>query len=160
MRTVTLARTVILLAVGLLSACASVPGSALRPPEVRLSNVEVVGLGFERQTFLLSFDVSNPNPMSLPVRHLAYGLKLDGMRFASGETNCDVIIPANGDTSFAISVELDLLQTAPQLLFRVRDGSRQDIAYELEGRMGIDLPLVPALRYRNHGNLRLGAGAH
>ncbi len=160
MKTVTLTRMMILLAASLFSACASVPGSSLRSPVVSLSNVQVVGLGFERQTFLLSFEVSNPNPVSLPVRHLAYGLKLDGMRFASGETNCDVVIPANGDTSFAISVELDLLQTAPQLLFVARDGARHDIAYEVEGRLGIDLPLVPAIRYRNRGNIRLGTGTH
>ncbi len=155
MKSVMLARTMILLLAGLCSACASLTDNALRSPEVRLSNVEIVGLGFERQTFLLSFDVSNPNPISLPVRHLAYGLKLDGKRFASGETTCDVVIPANGDTNFAISVELDLLKSAPELLFIVRDGARQDIAYELEGRLGIDLPLVPTLRYRNHGNIRL-----
>jgi LEA14-like dessication related protein len=84
-------------------------------------------------------------------------LKLNGQRFASGETDCEVLIPANGDTTFAINVDLDLLQTSPNLLYIVRDGTRRDIAYEVEGRMGIDLPLVPALRYRNSGSIRLGA---
>ena len=154
------ARISLLLVASALSACASLPQNALQMPNVSLSNVEVVGLGFDGQTFLLSFDVSNPNPVSLPVRHLAYGLKLNGQRFASGETDCEIVIPANGDTTFAINVDLDLLQTAPQLLFIVRDGGRQEIAYEVEGRMGLDLPLVPPIRYRNNGSFRLAANSH
>lgn len=160
MKTAMIAHVSLLLAVSALSACASMPQNSLRMPEVSLSNVEVVGLGFDGQTFLLSFDVRNPNPVSLPVRHLAYGLKLNGQRFASGETDCEIEIPANGNTSFAINVDLDLLQSSPQLLFIVRNGGREDIAYEVEGRLGIDLPLMPPLRYRNNGSIRLAANTH
>lgn len=159
MKTTTLACVCLLLA-GAMSGCASLSENPLRMPEVRLSNVQAVGLGFDRQTFLLSFDVNNPNPLSLPVRHITYGLKLNGQRFASGETDCEFTIPANGASTFAISVDLDLLQTAPQLLFIVRDSARQDIAYDVEGQLGVDLPLVPAIRYRNSGSLRLVAGQH
>jgi LEA14-like dessication related protein len=120
-----------------------------------LKNVHVVGLGFKSQTFLLSFDVSNPNPFPLPVRDFAYSVKLNGKRFASGETQNQFTIPANGDSSFAISVELDLLQTSPQLLSIVRGGSRQNIAYELEGRFGIDIPQTASIKYRNNGVIRL-----
>lgn len=155
MNTANLVRVSLLLAGGAVSACASLPENTLQMPEVTLHDVEVVGLGFDRQTFLLSFAVHNPNPIRLPVRHLAYGVKLNGQRFASGETECDVMIPANGDTTFAINVDLDLLQTAPQLLYIVRDGARQEISYEVEGKMGIDLPLVPPVRYRNDGQIRL-----
>lgn len=154
MKTVTWVRSCLLLAVMAMSGCASLPQNVLQMPEVRLSNIQPVGLGFDRQTFLLSFDVSNPNPLSLPVRHIAYGLKLNGQRFASGETDCEFSIPANGATTFAISVDLDLLQTAPQLLLMVRDGARQDIAYDVEGELGVDIPFVPTVRYRNSGSLK------
>ena len=160
MKTTTMAHVSLLLVAGAFCGCASLPQNTLRMPEVSLSNVEVVGLGFDSQTFLLSFDVRNPNPVSLPVRHLAYGLKLNGQRFASGETDCEIMIPANGDTTFAINVDLDLLQTSPQLLYMVRDRGRNEIAYEVEGRMGIDLPLIPPIRYRNNGSIRLAANTH
>ncbi len=147
----------IALLAGCLSACASIPDNLVDAPSVKLSNVRVVGLGFRTQTFLLSFEVANPNPFPLPVRNIGYGVKLDGQRFASGETASDFTIPADGDASFAISVDLNLLQTAPQLLSIVRDGTRREIAYELEGRFGVDIPLAPTIKYRNSGKIRFNS---
>lgn len=140
-----------------LSSCASLPKDLLSTPEVNLSGVEVLGLGFKSQTFLLSFDVVNPNPFSLPIRSIRYGVKLDGQRFASGETPCEIAVPANGESSFSISVDLNLLQTAPQLLSIVRDGTRHDIEYELVGQFAVDIPLAPALKYRSSGAIRLNS---
>lgn len=142
-----------------LSACAAVPESLIHSPSVNLRNVQVVGLGFNGQTFLLSFDVANPNPFPLPIRSVGYGVRLDGQRFASGETASDFTVPANGDASFAISVDLDLLRTAPQLLSIVRNGARRDVAYELEGRFAVDIPLTPEVSYRDTGRIRLNANS-
>lgn len=141
-----------------LSACASLPESFVSTPSVKLSNVQVVGLGLRTQTFLLSFDVANPNPFPLPVSNFGYGVRLDGQRFASGETASKFTLPADGDASFAISVDLNLLKTAPQLLAIVRDATRQEINYELEGRFAVDIPLAPTLKYRNSGKIRLNSG--
>lgn len=138
-----------------LSACASLSENLIGKPEVELRGVQVVGLGFKAQTFLLSFDVSNPNPFPLPVSHVSYSLKLDGQRFASGETSSDFSVPASGDTQFAISVELDLLTTAPRLLSIVRDGVQSEIPYELKGELGIDIPLTPPVSYQTDGTIRL-----
>lgn len=142
-----------------LSACATMPNSLFSTPSVELNNVQVVGLGFKSQTFLLSFDVANPNPFPLPVSSISYGVKLDGLRFASGETASEFTVPADGDAQFAIKVDLNLLQTAPQLLSIVRAGVRQDIPYELEGRLGVDIPLTPTVRYRNSGTIRLSSNS-
>lgn len=146
----------LLLALGL-SACATMPENLIKAPSVNLSDVQVVGLGFTSQTFLLSFNVENPNPFPLPVRNVDYGVKLAGQRFASGETVSNFTIPASGDASFAISVDLNLLQTAPQLLSIVRDGSHHEIAYELDGQFGVDIPLAPSIKYRNSGSIRLSS---
>jgi len=150
----------IILLVFFLSACATMPESLVSSPRVKLSDVQVVGLGFKSQTFLLSFDVANSNSFPLPVRNVAYGVRFDGQRFASGETASDFTIPANGNASFAISVNLNLLQTAPQLLSIVRDGARRDISYELDGRLGVDIPLTPPLRYNTSGTIRLNSAAY
>ena len=85
----------------------------------------------------------------------SYGVKLDGQHFASGETASEFTVPADGDAQFAISVDLDLLQTAPQLLFIVRQGIRQDISYELEGYLALDIPLTSPVKYRSRGTIRL-----
>ena len=138
-----------------LSACATISEDVLRTPRIELNDVQMVGLGFKSQTFLLSFDVANPNPFLLPVSNVSYGVKLDGQRFASGETASEFTVPADGDAQFAISVDLNLLQTAPQLLFIVRQGARQNIAYEIEGRLALDIPLTPPVKFRNSGTIRL-----
>ncbi len=140
-----------------LGACASLSENIISRPEVELRDVQVVGLGFKAQTFLLSFDVSNPNPFPLPINHISYSLKLDDQRFASGETPSDFSVPAGGDTEFAISVELDLLTTAPRLLSIVRAGVQSEIPYELKGELGIDIPLTPPVSYRTDGSIRLNS---
>jgi LEA14-like dessication related protein len=142
-----------------LTGCATTLENFVKSPNIELSNVQVVGLGFSSQTFLLSFDVSNPNPFSLPVSSVSYSLKLDGHRFASGETPSAFSVPANGDTQFAISVDLNMLQTAPQLLSVIRQSVRRDVRYELEGKLAVDIPLAPPVSYRNTGAIRLSGAA-
>lgn len=149
---------VLLAAVTGLGACETLPENLIERPEVALRDVQVIGLGFDAQTFLLSFDISNPNPFPLPVNHVSYGVRLDGQRFASGKTPSKIRVPADGTTQFAISVELDLLSTAPALLSIVREGVRKEVPYELEGQLGIDLPLTPPVTYRNVGAIRLDSG--
>lgn len=138
-----------------LCGCASLPENLISKPEVELRDVQVVGLGFKAQTFLLSLNVSNPNAFPLPVSHISYGLKLDGHRFASGETPCEISVPASGETEFAISVELDLLTTAPKLLSIVRDGARGEIPYELNGELGLDIPLTPSVSFGTDGSIKI-----
>lgn len=142
-----------------LSGCATSVQDLIKSPEVELSSVQVMGLGFNSQTFLLSFDISNPNAFSLPVRSVSYALKLDGQRFASGETPSEFSVPANGEGQFAISVDLNLLQTAPQLLSIVRQSAREDVNYQLDGNLEVDLPFVPAVSYRTTGAVRLTPGS-
>jgi LEA14-like dessication related protein len=142
---------------GTLGACASLPQSVISQPEVALRDVQVMGLGFKSQTFLLSFDIYNPNPFPLPVNHISYGVRLDGHRFASGNTPSNISVPASGDTEVAISVDLNLLATAPQLLSIIREGARGEIPYEIEGQLGLDLPLVASVRYQKDGRIRLNS---
>ncbi len=140
----------------LLSACAGME-TVISSPGVSLRNVEASSLDFSKQTFVLSFDVSNPNPFPLPINYVSYGVKLDKLRFASGETAASFTIPANGDGEFAISVDLDLLRTAPQLLYTVRDGITRDLPYELSGKLGIDIPFVERISFKTSGEIRLHA---
>ena len=50
-----------------LSACAGTE-TLVSSPTVSLASVELERAGLRQQTFLLGFDVSNPNPFPLPVR--------------------------------------------------------------------------------------------
>lgn len=112
--------SVLLALVTVMSACASVPENLISAPRVEIKNVQVMGLRFQSQVFLLSFDVENLNPFPLPIRSVDCGINLDGQRFASSETVSDVKVPADVEVRFSISVELNLLQISPQLLYAVR----------------------------------------
>lgn len=138
----------------LLGACASLE-EMVDTPRVTLRNVHVQKLDLSEQTFLLSFDVANPNPFPLPVRSVSYEVKLDALRFASGEASSDFTIPAGSDGEFAISVDLNLLQTAPELLFTVREGVRDAIPYSLEGTLALDLPAIRPVRFESSGLIQL-----
>ena len=139
-----------------LSACAGME-TVISAPDVSLRKVTVTDLDFSSQTFLLGFDVVNPNAFPLPVSGVSYGVELDGQRFASGETASGFVVPAQGDGEFAISVELNLLKTAPQLLYIIRDGVHRDISYTLKGRFVIDIPLVKPVEFKSSGEIRLQA---
>ena len=146
-----------LVAWSLLAGCASVTGS-IGQPGVKLKNVRLGSFDFSRQTFVLGFDVVNPNPFPLPVNYVRYAVQLDDQRFASGETVAAFTVPANGKNDFAISVELDLLRSAPQLLYTVRDGMTRELSYELSGKLGIDLPLVEPVSFKSSGMINVAGG--
>jgi LEA14-like dessication related protein len=138
----------------LLTACVST-GDLISAPGVSLRNVEIADINFTGQTFLLGFDVTNPNPFPLPVSTVSYAVELDGYRFASGSTAGGFTVPSSGDAEFSISVELDLMKSAPQLLFIVRDSVKRDIPYTLRGKFGLDIPLTEPLRFDTSGAIRM-----
>ncbi len=150
-------RNLLVICLGALMAGCATTGDLFGRPEVSLTDVEVREIDLKGQTFVLSFDVSNPNPFPLSISGIAYGVELDGQRFASGETHCDINVPADSLETFEISVDLNLLQTAPQLLFIVRDGVRKEIPYELVGKFVVDLPASPRVQFENAGNIQLQA---
>ena len=131
--------------------------SMIATPGVSLRNVHVTDLDYKRQTFLLDFDITNPNPFPLPISHVSYGIELDGQHFAGGSAPSSFTVAAQGDAEFSISVELNLLRTAPQLLHIVHDAATRDVPYALKGELGIDIPKSPRLTFRNEGEIRLYA---
>ena len=155
-RSICLSGSVILTVV--LSSCASFE-NVVSAPNVSLRNIHVENIGLGGQTFLLSFDVTNPNPFPLPIKTVDYNVKLDGHRFASGAAVSAFTVPAGGDSEFGISVDVNLLQTAPELLFIVRDASRRDIPYELKGQLGVDIPYTKPVKFEQAGFIRLQASS-
>lgn len=146
-------RTVALLAVlSGLCACAATK-SFVQAPAVNLSSVELSKINFKQQTFLLGFRVENPNAFPLPVKMIRYKVMLEDHKFAGGETQCDFTIPAHGDGTFVISVELDLLQSGAGLTSVIRNGARGGIAYELDGSLTLDIPLVPPIDFSSEGSV-------
>jgi LEA14-like dessication related protein len=138
----------------LLVSCA---GSAtlIESPSVGLANIRSGQMSFDRQTFVLDFEIHNPNAFPLPVKALRYNLQIADQRFASGETRGEFTVPAGGDSAFAISVDLNMLQQASGLASMLRVGSRGDLPYKLDGSVTVNIPLTRPVPFSNNGILSL-----
>jgi LEA14-like dessication related protein len=151
----------VLIATFCLSACAGTE-SLIVSPAIDLTGVELTSVNFQRQTFLLSFDVSNPNPFPLPVKAVEYRLTFDDKKFATGKTQGGFTVPARGSDSFAISVDLDILKSATQLTSLFGGKFRENVPYELQGRLAVDIPLVKQVSFFSSGivNMTQTAAGH
>ena len=137
-----------------LSACAGT-GILVDSPGVELTGVELTSASFHRQTFLMSFDVSNPNPFPLPVKAVDYRVDFDDRKFAGGKTQGNFTVPARGNNSFAISVDLDILSSASHLKSLISGEFRENISYELRGNFAVDIPLVKPIPFSNSGVINM-----
>lgn len=140
----------------IIAGCAGT-GVSIEKPDVTLRGVEMSHLSFSGQTFLLSFDVDNPNSFPLPIRSVRYHLQLENQTFASGETEGDFSVPASGSGEFDISVELDILASAGQLTGVLRSGMRKPVAYELTGSLAVDIPYVKPLPFSTSGVITIAS---
>ena len=144
----------LLIAVVSISACAGT-GTVIDSPRVDLTGVELTSANLRRQTFLLRFDVSNPNPFPLPVKAVEYRVDFDEGKFAGGKTQGSFTVPARGDDSFAISVDLDILSTATHLTSLLSGGFRESVSYELKGSLAVDIPFVNPIPFSSSGVINM-----
>lgn len=143
---------IVLITITGVAGCAG-SGAFLKAPSVSLVSVKVSKIDFAQQTFLLGFDVENPNPFPLPVRKIRYRVMLEDRKFAGGETQCDLTIQSNSVSKLVISVDLDLLQSGAQLTSIIRSGVQDDIGYELDGSLTVDIPLVSPISFSSTGTV-------
>lgn len=140
------------------SGCATTQ-SLVDSPRVRLTDVEMTHAGFSGQTFMLRFDVANPNPFPLSVTEVRYQIILSDERFASGEVSSEFSIPAGGNGDFDVQVELDLLRQASSLVSVVRTGMRHHVEYEVHGSLSVDIPFVQPIPFSSTGSIKIGGNA-
>jgi LEA14-like dessication related protein len=144
----------ILATIGTLAACAG-PVTLVDSPSIRLTRIESGYMSFNRQTFVLGFDISNPNSFPLPVQVLNYSVQIADQQFASGKTEGAFTVPAHGDSSFSISVDLDMMQQASSIASLLRAGSQGQVPYELNGSLTVDIPFTQPISFSNKGTIPL-----
>lgn len=141
----------------LTTACTG-PVTLVDSPSVRLTRIETGHMSFDSQTFVLGFDISNPNSFPLPVQAVSYSVNIGEQRFASGTTQGEFTVPARGDSSFAISVDLDMLQQTSRVAALLRAGSRGDVPYELDGTLTVNIPFTRPIPFSTKGTIPLTSG--
>lgn len=143
---------VVIASLTIVAGCAT-GGRLVANPTVLLEGIEVRELNFRQQVFQLRFNVENPNPFALPVNKVRYKVFLERTQFAGGETGNRFTVPANGATSFDVSVALDLLSSASTLSSLLRNGVERPLEYELQGSLDVAIPFTKALNFSRAGTI-------
>ena len=102
------------LVAALLAGCASL-SKPWATPEVALVGLRVKALGFERQVFVATLRVRNPNDRTLPIKAMTYRLSLEGHAFAQGGGQLERQIPPLGEALVDVDVTGNLMDIARQL---------------------------------------------
>lgn len=138
----------------LLSGCAG-PGTLISTPAVDLTSVKMEKIRFTGQTFLLGFEVDNPNAFPLPIKAVKYSVSFDDERFAGGEARAAFTIPARGSDEFQLSVELDIMNAANQISSLLQGGMREHVNYRVEGSLTVDIPFAKPLPFASSGTIQV-----
>lgn len=141
--------------IGMLSGCATGTEALVSTPAVDLKSVEMERVGFTGQTFLLGFEVDNPNAFPLPVKAVKYRVMFDDERFAGGETRAAFTVPAKGTDQFILSVELDLINSATEVMSLLKGGMPEHVKYRVEGSLTVDIPFARPVPFSSSGTIQV-----
>ena len=143
------------LAIGiLLTGCAGTE-ALVATPTVDLTSVEMERVSFSGQSFLLGFEVDNPNAFPLPVKAVKYTVTFDNEQLAGGEARASFTVPAYGSDAFQLSVELDVLQSARQITSLLQGGMPDQVNYRVEGSLSVDIPFTRPLPFSSSGTIQV-----
>lgn len=133
--------------------CATLMAS-VEAPQLSLTNVQMLSSTLLEQRYRLTLRVNNPNAVPLPISGMSYAVKFAGVDFASGVTPNPFRIPARGEHLVDIDVSTNLLRTAQQLMTVLRSDP-DNLSYELNGSVDVDLPLVGSVPFSKSGVVAL-----
>ena len=124
-------------------------------PVLTVSSVELQSGNLFQQSFLVKFQVQNPNDRELPVQGLHAELDVGGQRIASGVSNRAFVVPPMGQSEFDMTITANMAAALLQLANQRAD----TIAYELSGSANLDLPFLHEVPFHQAGSFSLN-GSH
>lgn len=136
---------------GLVSGCSWIAGD-FQQPEVKLVKVDVVKARLLEQEFTLRFRIDNPNDFSLPVRGLAYKVKLNDVDLAEGESSTWFTVPANGHETFEVPVTTNLWRHMKYIVKLLEDPDKP-IRYRLDGEVKTGLLFGRSVHIASNGEI-------
>lgn len=120
-----------------LSACGT---PLLQQPKISIDNIELGELSLRKGEAVFTLNVHNPNRFPLYLYGIDYGLKLNAVSVAGGESRNNITIAAASQQKIRIPITLStmtLLKMLPQFL-----GDRQ-LKYELHGSVKTPIISLP-----------------
>jgi len=140
-----------MLPVVLLLLCSAGCAPKFERPNLSVVGVQMQGGNFLQQSFLVRFQVQNPNDRALPVSGLHAELDVGGQRIASGISNQAFVVPPFGQSEFDMSISANMAMALMQLAGQHSDS----IDYELTGAANLDLPFLHEVPFHQAGSFSL-----
>jgi len=138
---------------GCLAACV-LTGPKFMKPTVSVVSVELIRASLLQQSFLVKFNIQNPNDRELPVSGVHAELSVMGERIASGVSNRGFLVPALGSADFEMTITANM-GLALLKLARSQDERANSIDYDMTGAASLDLPFLRAVPFHESGSIAL-----
>ena len=117
-----------------LAACANLPLKKPQAPIVSITEVRPLNLSFTKQRLAFTLNVKNPNPYDLPLEGLDFVASFAGQEVATGESNDEVILPANNSTTVEVDVVVALNKFVTKFQSMLNSGTL-DLGYDIKGHV-------------------------
>ena len=135
----------------MMSLCIAACAPRFERPNLTVIGIEMQGGNFFQQSFLVKFQVQNPNDRALPVSGLHAELNVGGDRIASGVSNKAFVVPPMGESEFDMTITANMAVALLQLANQHSDS----INYEVTGSANLDLPFMHDLPFHQSGAFAL-----
>ncbi len=143
-----------LLMLVILSGC-SIFLRSIERPKADVRGVSVSSAGFTGVTGQLRFDVTNPNPIGVPLQGIDWELSIGGTRAVTGTVELSQTIPAKGMAPVVTSLTIEA-RDAIEVGTALARGSRD---YQLKAKLRFSTAIGPlAVEVAHHGQLDGAAG--
>ncbi|MCG8016015.1 MAG: LEA type 2 family protein [Candidatus Thiodiazotropha sp. 'RUGA'] len=112
-------------------------------PSGEVKGVKLSGLDLRGIDLLFDVEVDNPNPVAISLDGLDYDLKLLNRSFLKGQQSMGMSLAADGKSQVKLPVRMEferLLEHYSEL------SKRDDVPYQLDLGLGIDVPLLGRVR--------------
>ncbi len=148
-----ISKTILLLFLGLLTACANMPTSLDQAkPEVSVADFKQISA----EKYRIKLRLKNPNPVPIPVAGLNYKLQINDKEFAEGESKESITIPASGEEFLEIDVASNLKSFLGGGLDGITSLLKRQVNYKLSGNLSLsDSDSVPQVPFEQKGEISL-----
>lgn len=127
-------RAAALLFTALAGACAVAP--KYEPPQLSVTDVQIVSSDLLSQRLKVRMHVQNPNDRALPVRRIEYTVEVRGEQVASGESLASFEVPPLGQADFDLTLNTNLAAALLKVLGQ-GGGVGHEISYRLSGKVSL-----------------------
>lgn len=146
-----LSKTILLLFLGLLTACSNMPTSLDQAkPEISVADFKQISA----EKYRIKLRLKNPNPVPIPVTGLNYKLHLNDKEFAQGESKESITIPASGEEFLELDVASNLKSFLGGGVDAMTTLLKRQMNYKLSGNLSIS-DSVPQMPFEQKGEISL-----